>query len=92
MKIIIFLVLILTLSACTGQATKSLGNPVSCSDSDGGKNYAQAGTVIVRYSSNVIETFPDTCEKGSLIENYCDGGNFPRQRSISCDCFYGTCS
>lgn len=91
MKIAILLVFVLTITACTGQATNSLGTPTSCSDTDGGKTYDQSGTVMTKSSSGEITTHPDKCENGKLIENYCDGGNYPRQEIVSCNCYYGIC-
>ena len=92
MRVIVFLLVIIAFSACTtGGAIDSIGKPVSCSDSDGGKSFNTPGTVITESSAGVKTTNTDLCKDGNLVEFYCDGGNFPRSEAVSCDCMNGAC-
>ena len=92
MRLIILFAILLFFSACTiGQATESIGKPLTCIDSDGGKDYESAGTVLTKSSTGATTTHVDTCEDEKLLEYYCDGGNYPRKEVISCYCKYGVC-
>lgn len=59
-----------------------------CTDSDGGKNYEEAGTVL---DAELIE-YKDNClDKGTVIEYYCLGGNKGLARDEKHYCIGGKC-
>lgn len=92
MKLAALLLLLIAFSSCTtGQASQSLGRPVSCFDSDGGKSFSSPGTAVSTYNGNNKQTKTDKCEGKKLIEYYCDGGNFIRSEVITCNCLKGAC-
>jgi hypothetical protein len=51
---------------------------ISCSDSDGGKNYDVYGEVTLKYSyrgRQTSRTFKDRCHKNQIFEYYCKNNN-----------------
>ena len=92
MRAIVLLFAIILFTACTtGQVTKSLGKPLTCTDSDGGKVYETPGSVQTVSSTKARTINIDKCTPEGLVENYCDAGNFPRKVVVDCDCLKGAC-
>lgn len=83
--------------ASIGQSSKSV---YSCTDTDGGKNYNEKGTVTFvsrsTYNGEVLETrsISDRCAHSrSLIEYYCPGPNqkYGSLQRWCADCADGAC-
>lgn len=81
-----------------GRMSKS-SNPLpaydenKCYDSDGGKNYDEAGTVFGKISRSKSGSKSDFCSSGTaLTEYYCDG-KFIKNEEYACDngCSDGVC-
>lgn len=69
----------------TGKASYSIR---TCTDSDGGKNPSQRGTVEAKGLSSVkLLTFTDTCRTArSLAENYCE---YKEHMKVTIPCPHG---
>lgn len=64
-----------------------------CNDSDGGKNYEEAGTVFGKISRSKFGSKNDFCSsEAELVEYYC-GGKFIKEEKYLCenDCGSGAC-
>jgi hypothetical protein len=89
------LFLILSLAACTtattGQAAGALGRPSMCTDTDGGIDFETPGTVSVQTNIGGNAIYTDDCQGKTLIEYYCDKGNFARIERTTCTCSFGAC-
>lgn len=93
MKFALTILILLLFSACTtGQATNAVSRPSSCLDSDGGIDYQNAGSVLLKTNDGKTRTFSDRCEPGILIEYYCDAGNYPRYEAKECNCEISVCT
>jgi len=62
-----------------------------CSDSDGGKDYYEKGTVTFESDGKKTKE-TDKCKSDTtLLEIYCDSDNSMASKSKSCDCANGKC-
>ena len=93
MKKVVFVVLgLLAVSLLVlnldGKITGKAVSPYTCSDSDGGRNPAEQGTV-----KNVLGSYTDACKDARTVyENYCKG-NVQRKETVPCQfsCKNGAC-
>jgi len=84
-------------NACAGHCTLPPEEVVNCTDSDGGINYDEFGTVEynLRFEDELHEQVSDGCaEDGRILERYCDaGGNAVDNTDHICQfgCSEGLC-
>ena len=71
---------------------KFVGGPMSCEDTDGGKDKETKGTVSgVDIDGNSYE-YDDRCVETWLVEYFCDGDEYKNQNFIcDNDCEKGAC-
>ena len=84
--------IVLTSDKETKATTAHVGGPMSCEDSDGGKDKETAGTVTgVDIDGNSYE-LDDECVVTWLVEYFCDGDEQKNQNFIcDNDCQDGAC-
>lgn len=93
MKYVYLFVLFLVFTSCTtGSAINAVSTPSRCSDTDGGKVFDVAGTVIMKTNNGNSFSYPDKCEENSLKEYYCDKGNYANFVLKECDCQISVCT
>ncbi len=99
-KILIVLgVFVVALVAVLGLNGKITGNafaynlPQSCTDSDGGDNPSEKGTVNFKDRTSVkAKSATDKCHTaGLLLEHYCGREKYHFTRTVSCRCEDGAC-
>ncbi len=67
---ILLLVSLVMLSLVVVAEQVGVNSNISCTDSDGGRNYFVKGSTVERGDAIAL----DNCQNGSLIETYCDNG------------------